>query len=483
MYYQLAEDIRLVSYKEMPYGIYSGKDRRTNFIPDKELYLMLYRCDGHSDIDTAELSEYGQKIFDEMLRIGIVKQLDEPLEAPVTIPAAFYSNRYRASVHWSITGKCNYNCRHCFQSAPDGVLGEPSYEELVDIIHQMKACGIPAVELTGGEPLIRDDFFEIVDECLRNDIAVSTIYSNGALITQEFLDELKKRVPECAFQLSFDGVGYHDWMRGVPGAEQIAFDAMALLKKNGYRFSTAMCLCKENAGSIKETIMKLTEAGSAGLKIQKTMPQGMWADETEHFLTNEETLEIYEDLIRWYAETPDLLGVQLEGVCALNPPKDGGKTTANILMEMNLTEEKLQTVPCCGVLLSHFFIGPNGAVTPCMSMCGAAIESQFPNLFETPLADILSDSSLISLSAAKCADVVDANEKCHECPDRLNCCGGRCRAMAVGEAGTDYYCADEFTCWFFKSGWYGKIRAAIDECFEKPDDDNKDMPENMEMTC
>lgn len=193
-----------------------------------------------------------------------------------------YQNIYKREVQWSITGRCNYHCRHCFQSACHGVLGVPTLEQCMDIIRQLDECGVKQVALTGGEPLVRGDFFQIVDELLRRDMQVLTIYSNGKLITQEFIDELKKRDICPGFQISFDGVGYHDWMRGVEGAEEIALNAMRLLDENGFGCAAAMCLCRDNIGSIRETVKKLAEVNCRGLKFQQAMPQGEWANQPEH---------------------------------------------------------------------------------------------------------------------------------------------------------------------------------------------------------
>ena len=74
----------------------------------------------------------------------------------------FYDARCKQMVQWSITGKCNYRCRHCFMSAPHAAQGEP---------------------------MVRADFWELVDEIIKRDIQIDTIYSNGLLVTDEFLDK------------------------------------------------------------------------------------------------------------------------------------------------------------------------------------------------------------------------------------------------------------------------------------------------------
>ncbi len=61
-----------------------------------------------------------------------------------------YQNRFIRTAHWSITGKCNYKCRHCYMSAPEAKYGELSHETIMDIIGQLEECGVMSVTLTGG---------------------------------------------------------------------------------------------------------------------------------------------------------------------------------------------------------------------------------------------------------------------------------------------------------------------------------------------
>ena len=49
----------------------------------------------------------------------------------------FYKARFKERVQWSITGKCNYCCKHCFMSAPEGVQGEPTWDELLRSIGRL----------------------------------------------------------------------------------------------------------------------------------------------------------------------------------------------------------------------------------------------------------------------------------------------------------------------------------------------------------
>jgi len=105
-------------------------------------------------------------------------------------------------------------------SAPNAKHGSPTHEQLMDVVEQLAECGVCSVGITGGEPLVRKDFLDIIDALVEREIAVSTIYTNGWLVDEVLLDELEKRGVRAGFQLSFDGVGCHDFLRGVSGAEE-----------------------------------------------------------------------------------------------------------------------------------------------------------------------------------------------------------------------------------------------------------------------
>ncbi|MBQ3394884.1 MAG: radical SAM protein, partial [Synergistaceae bacterium] len=83
---------------------------------------------------------------------------------------------------------------------------EAPHEDIMKIIDMLAECGVMQISLTGGEALIRKDFFEIVDALIERGIIITRIYSNGALVTENVLRELEKRKIRPGFNISFDGV-------------------------------------------------------------------------------------------------------------------------------------------------------------------------------------------------------------------------------------------------------------------------------------
>ena len=152
-----------------------------------------------------------------------------------------------------------------------------------------------------------------------------------------------------------------------------------------------------------------------------------------------------------YKEDGMPMAIQMEGFCMCSR-ENGYRNLAN----RHGREKDFGIMPPCGVIESSLYIGPNGAVTPCMSMNGAAIESRFPNIFEMPLDKILTDSDYSRITGYRVKDVFEHTPKCHDCKYRTRCCSG-CRAFAVGEDGEDYLSVDPITCKILTEGWADRL--------------------------
>ena len=97
------------------------------------------------------------------------------------------------TAYWYLTFRCNLSCRHCFLKCNPNIdtRYELNTEECMDLIHQMNDLGINFIKLTGGEPLIRKDFTNIVKEIADNGMSYA-IETNGVLITDHILEILDK---------------------------------------------------------------------------------------------------------------------------------------------------------------------------------------------------------------------------------------------------------------------------------------------------
>ena len=451
-YYRLAKNALLCGFKGLPFGLYDEYKDQTHFF-NREEYAFVLRCAGTELIEEEVLTEKEKTVLNGLKEKKLVEAKDEPMPLEPYQEYIKYENIYKLTAHWSVTGKCNYRCRHCFMSCPDYKESDLSFDQCRDVIRQLAECGIRSVSLTGGEPLIRSDFLDIMRECRDNGIRVSGILTNGALVSRELLDGIAALGMYPSFQMSFDGVGWHDWIRGIDGAEEKVIKAFRLLKEYGIPVTSAMCLHKHNIHTIRESVNLLAELGCSSLKINVANPSGLWANQPEHFITQEEGYQAFLDYIPQYLEDRMPMDIMLEDVFMFD--KIEGR--AFILADKE-AEEGARYV--CMPLRTGFYVGPKGEILPCQSFIAKDIAARYPNLFDMPLKKILSDSNYTVDTLSKLSDLMAANKECRECKWSKVCCGG-CRANAIGDHDMNYHTTNKNMCRLFNDGWFDKFSETI----------------------
>ena len=446
-FYILQDGFELCGWKGLPFALRYPNPRYADFF-DREDYRLVYQLDGKHDIEIESLTDSQKKLLDRLVKRGIAVPSDgtktlAPWQAYKSYPAM-----YKNSVQWSITGRCNYNCRHCFMSAPDYRGEDLTTEQVVRILDGLVECGIRCVSLTGGEALVHPRFYDILDEIAERGIMLETLYTNGELVDGHL---------HPAFHLSYDGAGWHDWLRGVDGAEAAVIRAFRLLRERGYQTSVSMCLHRHNISVLKESIDLLSSLGVSHVKMNVATPTGRWKNERSHFISQDEAFEAIEAYLPQYVADGIPVSAQFCGYIDFN------KEMRRIMIPFQKFSgvEGGDRAYACGAVKNGMYISPTGKILPCMTLGGTAIDPMFESVLEKPLSEILSDSHYRDICLAKMGDCIGHNEKCRDCRYRL-ACGAGCRACACGETGTDYFGIDEDTCRFFKGGWYEKAQALIE---------------------
>ncbi len=141
----------------------------------------------------------------------------------------------RPVVVWNVTKRCNLKCEHCYAASKDTYYpDELTKEEAREFIKDLAAYRVPALILSGGEPLLRDDIFELAS--LSSKLGVSTALStNGTLITEE----LAKRIRDSGIYyvgISIDGdEPTHDAFRGQKGSFRRSIDGIRACLEAGIK--------------------------------------------------------------------------------------------------------------------------------------------------------------------------------------------------------------------------------------------------------
>jgi heme d1 biosynthesis radical SAM protein NirJ len=153
-------------------------------------------------------------------------------------------------VIWNLVRRCNLKCKHCYSISADcDFPGELTRDQVFDVMDDLKAFGVPVLILSGGEPLLRPDIFDISERAnaMRFYVGLS---SNGTLIDAAMADRI------CAtgydyVGVSLDGIGAtHDRFRCKEGAFDEALRGLRLLRERGVKVGVRFTMTEDNAGEL-----------------------------------------------------------------------------------------------------------------------------------------------------------------------------------------------------------------------------------------
>jgi len=202
-------------------------------------------------------------------------------------------------IQWHITERCNWHCKHCYQSenpVPDLSLSQLFYifDQFLALIKKWQLLPQNThLNITGGEPFVRKDFFQI----LRRIGKYSHLYnwgilSNGSLVTRENLKKLKEFNIEL-FQVSMEGLeNNNDEIRGK-GTFNQTIESIKLLREAGIRTVVSLTLTKKNAEDVIPLAKLLNDLGVAVLGARRLVPWGRGKEMEEYMLQPQELREFY----------------------------------------------------------------------------------------------------------------------------------------------------------------------------------------------
>lgn len=177
-----------------------------------------------------------------------MKQLFDPT------PVRRRTGPIRPVVIWNLTRRCNLKCRHCYAVAADhNFPGELTSDEARQVLDDLAAYKIPALILSGGEPLSRPDTLDLAKRAKSHGL-YTALSSNGTPI----VDDMADKVADIGFDyvgISLDGVGKtNDWFRGKDGAFTAALAGVRACKERGIKVGLRFTLTSDNAGELPDLL-------------------------------------------------------------------------------------------------------------------------------------------------------------------------------------------------------------------------------------
>ncbi|MDP2944408.1 MAG: radical SAM protein [bacterium] len=343
-------------------------------------------------------------------------------------------------VQWHITPKCDQSCLHCYimgnpELYKQELTSELSLSDCKKIIDSIiDFCRIanayPAINFTGGDPLLRPDFFEILEYSALKGVSLG-VMGNPFHLSPEIIKKMKN-LNIKDYQVSIDGMEKnHDWMR-KPGSFFATVEAIKLLKKYGMRSVVMFTLNKNNAQDIL-SVMELVSGLGVDVFSFARLSRDLNKDKRLSAIETEFSPAEYRQL---------LLDIQKKS----EELKTSGSKTKfskkDHLWKLLLYEQgkfqlepnpKSQIISGCHIGRCNLTILGDGTVFACRR-------------FNSPIGKMPKQSALEVFTSDKLNFYrqIDKFEKCSRC-QLLNYCRG-CPAVAFGASGGNFYAPDP-QCW------------------------------------
>ena len=237
----------------------------------------------------------------------LVDQLKGGLDAPICLT-------------WELTYGCNLACIHCLSSSGRRDPGELSTAEAKAVIDELHDLQVFYVNIGGGEPTIRPDFYELIDYSVSRGVGVK-FSTNGSTITPAKAERLAGS-DYVDVQISIDGAdeATNDAVRGA-GSYAMARRAMDNLAAAEFGpFKISVVVTRHNVSQL-DAFLDLASGYGAQLRLTRLRPSGRGADTwNELHPTNAQQVELY----RWLVDRPDVLtGDSFFHLSALGEPLPG----------------------------------------------------------------------------------------------------------------------------------------------------------------
>ena len=449
--YLLHEGFALRSWHLVPYAYYIKGVRNAAGLK-KEEYELLRLCDGVHEIEDSPLLQ-------SLLSRGFCRPAKDGETLTPWQREKVCDNRYFPAMNWMITGKCNYNCLHCFNAADNSRLqSEFTLEEAEKLIGEAEECGINAFTVTGGEPMLHPHFMEIIRMIHDRGMYVEELNTNGFFITQEILSEMKKIGCRPLMKISFDGIGHHDWLRNRSGAEEDALRAIRLCIENGFRVKAQTNVHRLNLSAMLPTAKLLSDMGVFEMRVIRTTEAPRWVQNAGNAcLTLEEYFDGMLDFLKAYGQTAGKMNIDVWNFVHMWPQRKVYRPRA---MECGEGEYR-DSLPVCRGNRGMVAVGANGNLYPCHQMSGYYEQHGWllGNVKTDGLSKLLRESEYLTNVCTTVKDLKEHNEKCANCKWFPYCCGG-CRAVGLALT-DDVFGSDLSKCLFFEGGYIDKLKEAL----------------------
>lgn len=344
-------------------------------------------------------------------------------------------------VAWEITRSCNLLCAHCRSSSTAGAYeDELSTQECLRLIDGILEVGKPVLILTGGEPLLRHDLFQVAGYAVTKGLRV-VMGTNGTLVTDDITVKLKQApVSRVAISIDFPTAELQDKFRGKSGAFQAAVSGIDRLRQAGVEVQINSTITRLNMNYLNELLELALESGAVAFHPFMLVPTGRGKGLEAVEMSPQE----YEQTLNWVYDKQKELGNSM-----FFKPTDAphyqriimqrakeGNPLATSLGEKHATKIRDEAMNSmtrgCLAGTGFCFISHRGSVQGC-----GYLDVEAGNIRDMSFGQIWTNASLFR----RLRDLSNIKGKCGICEYKIVC--GGCRARAYESTG-DYLEAEPY---------------------------------------
>ena len=198
-------------------------------------------------------------------------------------------------VVWNATPACNLRCRHCYASQGTD-RPQLSTQEGFELIDQLAAFGVPVLLFSGGEPLLRQDIFELASRAVSK--GLRTVFSTNGTLIDETAARQFAALGVSYVGISLDGIPEtHDAFRGVPGAYAAALRGIRLCRDLGVKVGLRVTLTRANREQLPALFELMIRERIPRICLYHLVSTGRGAELASDDLTPTERRETVETII------------------------------------------------------------------------------------------------------------------------------------------------------------------------------------------
>ncbi|MCP4710144.1 MAG: radical SAM protein [Planctomycetes bacterium] len=216
-------------------------------------------------------------------------------------------------IAWEVTRSCNLNCQHCRAAAKNIKYdNELKADECKKLLDNIASFSQPIIILTGGEPMLREDIYEIARH--GSDLGLRMVMAPcGMLIDDGSIKKIKEAGIQ-AISISIDGATAesHNAFRRVPGAFEGAMAAMEAAKRNDLPFQINTTITKHNVDELEQIVKLAEDVGAMTFNPFLLVPTGRGKELAEQEISPEQ----YEETLHWLSRLRSKITMQLRVTCA-----------------------------------------------------------------------------------------------------------------------------------------------------------------------